>query len=255
MDLTKLKEEAANNLAALKANPYPGRLIIAGLDETGKYLIQVYALMGRSPKSRNRVLVPIKELGQLKVEVADPSLLSENEDLSLIVYTAMAQDQSLRPSSFVVTNGEHTNFALMEGVGNIFEGYSYEPDAPNFTPRIAAGFDLLSDDQDDDLNRMARIALLKKPLSESDNPDFYYYDLVTIPAFGYCIHTYSGDGNPLPSFKGDPYLLPLEGTIGEIAKTVWDNLDEANRISVAVKFIEIATGESEICVINKFQKA
>ncbi|MFA5163493.1 MAG: IMP cyclohydrolase [Patescibacteria group bacterium] len=255
MDLTKLKEEAANNLAALKANPYPGRLIIAGLDETGKYLIQVYALMGRSPKSRNRVLVPIKELGQLKVEVADPSLLSENEDLSLIVYTAMAQDQSLRPSSFVVTNGEHTGFVLDSGIRCINDQYYYEPDAPNFTPRIAARFDLFDDDPDMEYNRIASMALLKKPAYGSEESDLYYYDLVTIPAFGYCIHTYSGDGNPLPSFKGDPYLLPLEGTIGEIAKTVWDNLDEANRISVAVKFIEIATGESEICVINKFQKA
>lgn len=248
-----LKALADSNLTALKDNRYPGRLIIAGLNDSGQFLIQVYALMGRSPKSRNRVLVQSTDVrGLVKVEVADPSKLDANEDLSLIVYTAMAENPVL--DSFVVSNGEHTGVALLEGVGNITESYSYEPDSPNFTPRIAAGFDLISDDPADEYNRIARMALLKKPLIESNVPDMYYYELLTSPGFGYCIHTYIGDGNPLPAFKGDPYLLPLSGDIFNIADTIWGSLDEENRISMAVKFIEIKTGKSETYTINKYDQ-
>jgi hypothetical protein len=221
------KVQAENNLLALKKNPYPGRGIIVGMDETGKYLIQVYWIMGRSENSRNRIFV-IEKNGVLKTAPFDPVKV---KDPSLIIYTAMAETLT----HYAVSNGHQTLDALsIKGLGSSLEKWEYEPDNPNYTPRISA---LLEPRVF--APQIAELSLLKKS-PFSDECDRYLYKLaIPDPGLGYCITTYNGDGDPLPSFTGDPYLLPLAGGIEDIAQTIWDSLNKDNKVSLAVKFIEI----------------
>ena len=223
----KLELQAKNNLLALKQNPYPGRGIIVGMDETGKYLIQVYWIMGRSENSRNRIFV-IEDDGILKTAPFDSAKV---KDPSLIIYTAMVQTLTHYP----VSNGHQTIDALsLEGLDSSLETWKYEPDDPNYTPRISA---LLEPRVF--APQIAELSILKKsPFSNECNRYFYKLD-ISKPGLGYCITTYNGDGNPLPSFTGDPYLLPLIGGIEDVAQTFWDSLNKDNKVSLAVKFIEI----------------
>lgn len=233
---------AEKNILALQLNPYPGRGIIVGLDETGRHLVQVYWIMGRSENSRNRVFAYGPE-GILRTAAADPQKV---KDPSLIIYEAMIE-KDLR---FAVSNGAQTEDALAEGgLGKSLAHWQYEPDQPNYTPRITALFSL-----DGRANPYtAEISILKKSLF-SEACDRYLYALeVSRPGLGYCVTTYAGDGNPLPSFVGDPYLLPLIGDIGTLAQTIWDALNEANRVSLAVKFIDIKTKQKLVKIINQYE--
>ncbi|HTX86833.1 MAG TPA: IMP cyclohydrolase [Candidatus Nanoarchaeia archaeon] len=232
------------NLEALAKNPYPGRGLIVGLSNGGRYLVQVYWIMGRSENSRNRVFVV--EGGSLRTALADDS---KTADRSLIIYRAMAERSGL----FVVSNGDQTDDVIAGDVGGMFFEQSLrnrvnEPDAPNFTPRITAIFSTRSVDP------VAEILILKRSQIGNGCDRFLYrYDDLR-PGVGYCVTTYSGDGNPLPSFCGEPYLLPTRGSIDEVAKMMWNSLNEENRVSLAVKFIKAPDGESsEIRVINKYQ--
>ncbi|MFA5000000.1 MAG: IMP cyclohydrolase [Patescibacteria group bacterium] len=223
----ELEIRAKNNLLALKQNPYPGRGIIVGMDETGKYLIQVYWIMGRSENSRNRVFV-IEDNGVLKTAPFDPAKV---KDPSLIIYTAMAEILT----HYAVSNGHQTLDALsIKGLDSSLKKWEYEPDSPNYTPRISA---LLEPRVF--APQIAELSILKKsPFSDMCNRYLYKLD-ISSPGLGYCITTYNGDGNPLPSFTGDPYLIPLTGGIEDIAQTFWDSLNKDNKVSLAVKFIEI----------------
>ena len=241
LQIQTVKRIAEDNLLALKENPYPGRGIIVGVDESGKYLIQVYWIMGRSENSRNRIFV-WKQGDVLKTVAADPKKV---KDPSLIIYTAMAEKRD----RYVVSNGEQTMDALSkEGLGKAIMPWEYEPDAPNFTPRITATFDLSRGCS------LAEMSILKKsPLSDQCNEHFYRLPLsISSSGLGYCLTTYSGDGNPLPSFQGDPYLLPLLGDINSVAQTIWDALNEDNRVSLAVKFISIVARQTLMKIINKY---
>jgi len=244
-NLTDLKANAYENLWKLQRNPYPGRGIIMGLDESGKYLVQVYWIMGRSENSRNRIFVT-EEKGIVKTEAADPAKV---KDPSLIIYIAMAEEY---PGRYAVSNGHQTKdavrFESLDGLKNISENaWRYEPDSPNFTPRITAVFRPRFMG-----SQIAEISILKKSLFGSECIQNLYKIPITEPGFGYCIHTYNGDGDPLPSFSGDPYVLPLEGDIKDIAEKIWMNLDKENRVSLAVKFIDVRTPNSETYVINKY---
>jgi len=236
----EFKIQAEKNLLALKANPYPGRGIIVGLDETGEYLVQVYWIMGRSENSRNRVFV-ISVGGELKTAAAD---LKKVKDPSLIIYKAMAEV----PYKFAVSNGHQTRDALFErDLGRSLKNWEYEPDKPNYTPRITAICSL-----DCENPHTTEISILKKS-PFNGICDRYLYNLeISERGVGYCVTTYSGDGDPLPSFSGDPYLLPLVGDIKIISQTIWNVLNEGNRVSLAVKFINIKTKETSIEVINKY---
>jgi hypothetical protein len=238
----KLKMLAGNNLSALRKNHYPGRGIIVGLDETGDNLVQVYWIMGRSENSRNR-LFTCEPGGILKTIPANhKKVVNPN----LIIYTAMAE----LPSMFAVSNGSQTKSALnYGGLGEALKEWEYEDDPPNYTPRITALFKL---------NRknpyITEISILKKS-PFNGICDRYLYNLeVSHPGLGYCVSTYVGDGDPLPSFKGDPYLLPLLGDIDKVLQGIWSVLNEENRISLAVKFINIKSRESDIRRINKYEK-
>lgn len=240
------KKLAQENLELLSQNVYPGRGIVCGMDESGQYLIQIYWIMGRSDNSRNRIFVVDEKFSRLRTEVANPDLV---KDPSLIIYTAMAE-KNLR---YVVSNGHQTmdvvNGPVDRPTLSLLKKWTYEPDAPNFTPRITASI-FLGDNSEDYL---AEMVILKKEGQKETCLKIPH--LVNLkPGFGHCITTYSGDGDPLPSFSGQPYLLPLSGGIGEILETFWNALDENNRVSLAVKMIDISTGTSSIEVVNQYSQ-
>ncbi len=240
------RKTAQENLELLSQNPYPGRGIICGMDESGHYLIQVYWIMGRSENSRNRIFVADEKSGKLKTEAANPNLV---KDPSLTIYTAMAE-KDLR---YVVSNGHQTMAVIYgpteRGILSLLKTWSYEPDAPNFTPRITASIFLGEDSE----NYTAEMAVFRK--DGQNETCLKVPHLVNLkPGLGYCITTYSGDGDPLPSFSGQPYLLPLSGNADDILETFWGALNEDNRVSLAVKFIEIATGTSKTSVVNQYSQ-
>ena len=243
----KKKKRAKENLELLKQNAYPGRGIICGMDETGQYLIQIYWIMGRSANSRNRVFID-EEDGTLKTEAANPDLVT---DPRLIIYTAMAE-KNLR---YVVSNGHQTMTAVNGPANNkllsLLQAWEYEDDAPNFTPRITASV-FLGDENDSD-NYEAEMVILKKD-EEGNNCLRWHYNEKLKPGYGKCLTTYSGDGNPLPPFRGAPYLLPLKGGIEKITKTIWKALNPENRVSLAVKFIDTRTGKSQMKIVNQYSQ-
>ena len=242
-------KRANHNLVLLSENIYPGRGIIVGMDETGEYLVQLYWIMGRGENSRNRIFITGDDYSVATVAV-DPSKV---EDPNLIFYTAMAQ-QNLRSQGrasgdiYVVSNGHQTMDAISYlQLDEAIKKWEYEPDSPNFTPRITARFKNIYSAE----MFSTEISILKKsPVSRICYRTLFNPTLKA--GFGYCITTYSGDGNPLPSFEGEPYLLPLLGNIETVTNTVWDALNEENRVSLAVKFIKISKEETILRIINKY---
>ena len=243
---------AEDNMFNLHRNRYPGRGIVVGTSEDGKHAVQVYWIMGRSENSRNRLFS--QDGSRVYTEPADPTKIA---DPSLIIYNAMRESQTRR--HFVVSNGAQTDdVAEGFGMGRPFLEslglYKYEPDAPNFTPRITA-YHLRQWEFEKKVS--AIIAVQKKSLfgDECDRA-IYRYDEIA-PGFGYMVTTYMGDapqGEPLPSFRGEPILMPLKGGMESISQAYWDGLNSDNVISLAVKFIDVATGKSEIDLTNKYQK-
>ncbi len=235
-------EMAEVNLEALKMNPYPGRGILIGPDETGKHLFQIYWLMGRGIDSRNRIFVD-EGGGRLRTELADQS--RRPADTSLIIYRAMAEQEKV----YVVSNGHQTDNILRAAflTYDHFEAikkWDYEPDPPNNTPRISASFTLPGHNLD--------ISIVKKvPFNGPGSFRQVFNVQQFFPGIGFCITTYSGDGNPLPSFSGEPYLLPLRGTAENVAEEIWQTLNPENRVALAVKSIDLKNGQSFILIINK----
>ena len=228
---------------------YPGRGIVAGLSADGKYAVSAYWTMGRSAGSRNRIFVVEEEDGSevVRTKAFDPSLIAG--DPSLIIYAAVRQ----LGKKTIVTNGDQTD-TIYEGMkkGLSFEqsllSRKYEHDAPNYTPRISSLLDV-----EGGALRYA-LSILK---SDDGNPDctlrqtFDYEN----PAAGEgrYIHTYQGDGNPLPSFSGEPVKVSIdaEGGLDAFADKLWNALNEDNKVSLFVRFIEVATGKFEEKIINK----
>lgn len=261
MDNIRLALLAEANLHNLGFNPYPGRIIVCGLDETGEFLVQFYAVMGRSENSRNRVLVRGEYGDDITVSTvaADPSKV---KDPSLIIYDAMEfvylnDDTPLH----VVSNGSQTNDVANEpdptlSLGDKLCDWLYEPDEPNFTPRITATSCWESPVAGGDpwLLSVEMSVLRKSPWS--DECDHLLYRINDIGrGYGYCIHTYMGDGNPLPAFQGEPYLLPLRGNAEQIANAYWQTLNHENRVALVVKFIpKDASIPPKIVIINEYEK-
>ncbi|HHV60731.1 MAG TPA: inosine monophosphate cyclohydrolase [Clostridiaceae bacterium] len=236
-------EIVKKNMNRLAQNSYPGRGIIIGMSPDSKNMIQVYWIMGRSENSRNRVF--IEENGNVKIEAYDPARL---KDPSLVIYYPVRQYEN----KHIVTNGDQTdtiyNF-LKEKTGTFEDALdtrTFEPDAPNFTPRISGLIDL------DDKNTLYRLSILK---SLDNNPDitkrFYFKYSKALPGAGHLIHTYESDGNPLPSFEGEPYMVELFNNIDQVADFYWNLLNEENRVSLLVKFINLETKKSVIKIVNK----
>ena len=233
----------------LTHNEYPGRGIVAGLSEDGKYAVSAYWTMGRSAGSRNRIFVVEQENGTevVRTKAFDPSLIAG--DPSLIIYAAVRQ----LGNTTIVTNGDQTD-TIFEGLkkGETFEQSlrtrKYEHDAPNFTPRISS----LLNVENGKFNYA--ISILKSDNGNGDNTLRFTYTYDNpLKGEGRFIHTYMGNGNPLPSFEGEPELVEIKGDIDRFTNKIWTSLNEENKVSLFVRYIDIATGKYEEKIINKNQ--
>lgn len=226
----------------LKGNAYPGRGIVIGKTEDGTKAATAYFIMGRSENSRNRVFV--EEGEGIRTQAFDESKLT---DPSLIIYAPVR----VIGNKTIVTNGDQTD-TVYDGMeqGLTFEqslrSREFEPDGPNYTPRISGIM------QVEDGTYHYAMSILK---SNNGNPDscnrytFTYENPVA--GEGHFIHTYMHDGNPLPSFEGEPKLVGIPNDIDAFTENVWESLNEENKVSLFVRFIDIATGEYETRIINK----
>lgn len=232
----------ANIATLLNTNAYPGRGIIIGRSRDGKSAVTAYFIMGRSTNSRNRVFV--KEGEGIRTQAFDPSKL---EDPSLIIYAPVR----VLNDSTIVTNGDQTDtvYDNMKD-GKTFEESlrcrKYEPDGPNFTPRISGIINIKDGSYD------YVMSILKSDNGDPDCCNRYTFTYDNPKAGeGRFIHTYMQDGNPLPSFEGEPEWIDIEGDIDEFTSMLWDNLNEENKVSLFVRFIDIATKETETRIVNK----
>lgn len=233
---------AQANLKALRANPYPGRGIVIGLTPDETRMVQVYWIMGRSHNSRNRVFVQEGDL----VRTA-PFDASEVEDPALIIYNAIR----VRGSAHIVSNGDQTDTihdALATGA--TFEAAldrrRFEPDAPNYTPRIAGLVDAA------DPQNAYKLAILKTVGHDPQRPVRQYFNYeAAIPGVGHLIATYQGDGSPLPAFEGEPRIVPLRDDLDDTLDLYWNALNADNRVSLVVKHIDPSTNESTIRIVNR----
>ncbi|MFZ3010072.1 MAG: IMP cyclohydrolase [Candidatus Microsaccharimonas sp.] len=244
-------ETFAENRARLVENPYAGRGIIQGLSASAMKAIQVYWLMGRSDSSRARVLAvrPDEALGADTEKVqTEPHGLPEGTDTSLIIYNAMRS----HGRRHVVTNGDQTDTIIetLQRGGSFKQALAtriYEPDAPNYTPRISGMVDLSSTSAP-----VGTLSVIKKA-GETPFADYRSFAEVLTPdraGIGQTIHTYMGDGSPLPSFSTPPYELPLGDDIRDIAQEYWEALNEANRVALVTKSIDLRTGDYDYFIIN-----
>lgn len=226
----------------LKSNSYPGRGIIIGKSPDGKKAVTAYFIMGRSENSRNRVFVEDGE--GIRTQAFDPSKLT---DPSLIIYAPVR----VLGNKTIVTNGDQTD-TIYEGMDKqlTFEqslrSREFEPDGPNYTPRISGVMHI------ENGNFNYAMSILK---SNNGNPDSCnrYTFAYENPAVGeaHFIHTYMHDGNPLPSFEGEPKLVEAIDNMEEFADLLWNSLNEENKVSLFVRYIDIETGNYETKIVNK----
>ena len=226
---------------------YPGRGIVAGLSEDGKYAVSAYWTMGRSAGSRNRIFVVESENGSevIRTKAFDPTLIAG--DPSLIIYAAVRE----LGNKTIVTNGDQTD-TIYDGLkaGKSFEeslrSRKYEHDAPNFTPRISSLLDI----EGGKLNYS--LSILKSDEGNGDCTLRQTFDYESpLAGEGRYIHTYMGDGNPLPSFSGEPVKVSINGDIDTFAESLWSSLNEDNKVSLFVRFINLKSGDYEERVYNK----
>ena len=235
MDKKSLAQELAGN-------SYPGRGIVIGKSADGKYAVTAYFIMGRSSNSRNRVFV--EEGEGIRTQAFDPSKL---EDPSLIIYAPVR----VLGNKTIVTNGDQTDtiYELMDKQQTFEQALrtrEFEPDAPNYTPRISGIMHLENGGYN------YAMSILKSADGDPDSCHRFTFAYQNPKAGeGHFIHTYMGDGNPLPSFEGEPKKVGIEGDIDSFGKMLWENLNEENKVSLFVRYIEIATGKYESRIYNK----
>lgn len=228
----------------LMENDYPGRGIVIGKSEDGTKAVIAYFIMGRSVNSRNRIFV--EEGEGIRTQAFDPAKL---EDPSLVIYAPVR----VLGNKTIVTNGDQTD-TIYEGMDKqlTFEqslrSREFEPDGPNFTPRISGILHI----EDGKYNYAMSILKSNNGSPEGCNRYTFAYEN---PAAGegHFIHTYMHDGNPLPSFEGEPKLVAVPNDMESFAGMLWESLNEENKVSLFVRFIDIATGKYETKIINKNQ--
>lgn len=242
-------EQLQANLDSLRENPYPGRGIVQGLSADGEVYLQAYWVMGRSENSRNRVL-ECKD-GVVSTKPFDAEKV---EDPSLIIYPAMRSTYS--HNIHVVSNGAQTDAPVdywdsrgsrddtLSEFGYSLRDYEFEPDSPNYTPRITgyitqageAGHSIIRRDKltGKSTQLLGKVALDKLPKGT-----------------GLCLHTYEGDGDPLPSFEGTPYAVPVGSRVQDTAKMLWDCLNQENRVALAVRAIDSRSGVWQLRIVNQ----
>ncbi len=227
----------------IRDNSYVGRGIVIGKSESGKKAVFAYFIMGRSENSRNRVF---REEGE--TVTIYPFDESKVEDPSLIIYSPVRRVGS----SVVVTNGDQTDTVcdyLQAGKSfeEALETRCFEPDAPNFTPRISGILQFAEGDF------TYKLSILKSADEKGSACNRYTFCYAPLCGVGHFIHTYNCDGNPIPTFTGEPERVRIPDDIDAFAKTLWENLNENNKISLYVRSIDLASGASESVLINKNQ--
>ena len=225
----------------IKGNSYVGRGIIAGKSADGKKAVTAYFIMGRSENSRNRIFEETQD-----GIIIYPFDESKVEDPSLIIYSPIRKIDN----KLIVTNGDQTdtvyNFIKQGGsFAQALNTRGFEPDAPNFTPRISCMLTFDNNDFVYDMN------ILKSADSEGSACARYNFSYPSLAGTGHFIHTYVCDGNPIPTFMGEPERISIPDDIDEFLKDIWENLDEQNKISIYVRYIDLETGECENRLINK----
>lgn len=223
----------------LNTNTYPGRGIVLGKSKDGKKAVIAYFIMGRSANSRNRIFEK-NDRGGIRTKAFDESKM---EDPSLIIYNPVLKIDG----KTIVTNGDQTDTIY----DHMKEGFCYhhalvtrefEPDAPNYTPRISGVVKPNGD---------YNLSILKSNLGMPECVR-YFFEYPAHPGMGHFIHTYEHDGDPIPSFEGEPTPVEIDGSdIDAFTSTVWDNLNEDNKVSLFTRFINLENGEEETRIVNK----
>lgn len=226
----------------LKENTYPGRGIIVGKSQDGKSAVCAYFIMGRSANSRNRIFV--EDGNEIRTKAFDESKL---EDPSLIIYAPVR----VLGNKTIVTNGDQTDtiYELMNKQMTFEQALrtrEFEPDSPNYTPRISSVMKV----SDGDYNYA--ISILKSADGDPSSCQRYSFAYSNpINGIGHFIHTYKCDGNPLPSFEGEPKKVEIPNCIDEFSNMIWESLNEDNKVSLFVRYIDIKSGKTESRIINK----
>lgn len=235
--------DVANLGDLLKNNEYPGRGIVIGKSEDGRSIAIAYFIMGRSANSRNRVF--IEDGDTVTIYPADSSKV---EDPSLIIYSPIRKIGD----SLIVTNGDQTDtiYDFMKN-GDTFEEAletrEFEPDGPNWTPRISGVVTL-------DDSESYKMSILKSQDADGTDCARYTFSYKLQNGLGHFIHTYKENGNPIPTFEGEPERVAIPNTAEELKQFIWNNLNEENKISLYVRYIDITGGNMENKLVNKFQK-
>ena len=229
----------------LQENAYPGRGIVLGRDRSGKKAVVVYFIMGRSENSRNRIFAPTED--GIRTVAHDPSKMT---DPSLIIYAPVR----VLGNKTIVTNGDQTD-TIYEGMDSqmTFEqslrSREFEPDAPNYTPRISGIMHLEGGGYN------YAMSILKSNNGDPSSCHRHTFAYQNPKAGeGHFIHTYMHDGNPLPSFEGEPKPVSITGDMEAFGNMLWNALNEENKVSLFVRYIDIATGKYETKIYNKNQK-
>ena len=224
----------------IAGNTYPGRGIVLGRTADGKQSVAAYFIMGRSENSRNRVF--LQEPDGIRTEAHDPAKL---KDPSLIIYHPVRQ----LGEDLIVTNGDQTDTVRdFMAEGKTFEEAlrtrEFEPDGPNWTPRISG---LLHKDGS------YKLSILKSADAEGSACARYTFEYPGLAGVGHFLHTYVSDGNPIPTFQGEPERVALEGDIDGFTRKLWDSLNEANKISLYVRFTDLESGAYQETIVNKYR--
>ena len=245
----------------LKANSYPGRGIVCGLTADGKKAVLAYFIMGRSENSRNRVFVAENDAVTIY-----PFDASKVEDPSLIIYSPLRKVEN----KIVLTNGDQTDtiYEFLKDGKTSEEALAtrcFEPDAPNYTPRISAvmtfpencvaasncGDCELAQNCEKTCKLTYQLSILKSMDADGKECARYFYNYTAEAGLGHFIHTYEHDDNPLPTFLGEPRRVAISNNIDEFAGEIWDNLDVDNKISLFVRFVNLEDGKAEDRLVNK----
>ena len=237
--------EYMNDLAKLLAeNSYPGRGIVVGKSADGKNAMIAYFIMGRSENSRNRIFERFD--GGMRTKAFDESKLS---DPSLIIYNPYL---AVNKSIDVITNGDQTNTVYdfikdQKTFEDALMTREFEPDAPNFTPRISGVLYYCFP-----RNVFTyKLSILKSADGNPDACNRYFYNYEALDGIGHFIHTYKCDGNPIPSFYGEPEKVALPNTAEELSELVWNNLNEANKVSLFIRVVPLDGSEPTEIITNK----
>ena len=231
--------------ALLRGNAYPGRGVLLGRSEDGKSAVIAYFIMGRSENSRNRIFVETED--GIRTQAYDPAKMT---DPSLIIYHPVR----MVGTTTIVTNGDQTDTVarfMAEGKSSRDALFTreFEPDAPNFTPRISG---VLSFGQEDGFKY--EMSILKSADEAGSACSRFFYDYPALAGKGHLIHTYERDGNPLPTFCGEPRSVAIDDDIDAMTEAIWESLDADNKISLYVAYTDLNSMKTETRMINKNER-